>query len=750
MIVRLDDKAIDKQFDKLKVDAELKLSISGPLDEVTGTLRGVADVLAGKQTPPDVTHSTEAHNACGMESCDVSAVLGKVVTQADEIRRLNASALLDKDEIRHLREQETANRDEIASLLAQHEEDAKLVEYLAEKLSKFPNGSDSSALTGLPPGRQGEAVRSVGDVLSEERLSDRKSAPRSEISLNDRVWAKVTVFGASFYTNHWRKMGVDHRIEAGWHRFHLWEIASVFGETLHNGGTLPFETTALRLTPPDSETSAAVAQSEEHPPRNREVAGSTPVSGSNPLPDELTEAWEATRDLRGHPLAVGTSLQCAGSPGEEIDAVCRVRPVELVNGLALCRGCASIDFAISAEEDGIEAARSAAVNGSPPASATASVSDPPSVDRAESVPGLSADAHRDGYEFEALFKAIEPELGDEEDAATIARRARERRDEWEAARPEEQPMRRVFVARGGPIDGAEMVFDGTLAEATQQAASWLAIERRSAARRNLAAEWEGVTIEPIPDQGIPPAEIARHEGDGSDPAPVRRSEMEPNPTPDSTLPEQSARQEERKENARANTTTAAPTTPPASTIAARDAEHTAVDTGASAGMIDVRRPQTKEGEIISQAAPSEPQQVEGAGNPTDTPRAVAGSAANESKEVAPSAGLAPRIETANGEAKTGSTEAPAADGKPAPLPHGPCAICTKPTKRRIPAGEPSLREAFLPYVGKPLCVDCQDELTKKKCAGLKKDGTPCTFPPKGKTGFCGFHQDQAPAEVSNG
>jgi hypothetical protein len=188
-----------------------------------------------------------AHDGCDMETCDVAAVLGKVVTQADEIRRLSASALLDKDEIRHLREQETANRDEIATLLEQQKEDTTQVEYLAEKLSQFPNGSDQQSPGVDPPVRLSEAVRSVGEVPFEpSQVIAQWVADDTEIVVPDLLFVEVRRPKSE-------SLVVKIPVPAG-------------------------RVSAILVL---GRSAAAVAQSEEHPPRNREVAGSTPASGSN-------------------------------------------------------------------------------------------------------------------------------------------------------------------------------------------------------------------------------------------------------------------------------------------------------------------------------------------------------------------------------------------------------------------------------------------------------------------------------------
>lgn len=99
------------QLGNLKIEAELKLALSGSLSEVTGRLHSVADALAGKQIlqPADL-HTLQPHKGCSPEACEIEEVrkheaeqVAISARQSMTIQDLLSEKVLDKDEIAHLR-----------------------------------------------------------------------------------------------------------------------------------------------------------------------------------------------------------------------------------------------------------------------------------------------------------------------------------------------------------------------------------------------------------------------------------------------------------------------------------------------------------------------------------------------------------------------------------------------------------------------------------------------------------------------
>lgn len=68
-----------------------------------------------------------------------------------------------------------------------------------------------------------------------------------KMNMNDPVWVKLTPIGKSV-------QGVADRLKyspeiLGWSEWQLWDLMSVFGDMIYNGGDLPFETD-IALSPP--------------------------------------------------------------------------------------------------------------------------------------------------------------------------------------------------------------------------------------------------------------------------------------------------------------------------------------------------------------------------------------------------------------------------------------------------------------------------------------------------------------------
>jgi hypothetical protein len=67
-------------------------------------------------------------------------------------------------------------------------------------------------------------------------------------NINDYVKVRLTDKGMKVLADHYGgeipEWFVNY-MEDGWTKFQLWDLASIFGENLYNGCTLPFETNIL-------------------------------------------------------------------------------------------------------------------------------------------------------------------------------------------------------------------------------------------------------------------------------------------------------------------------------------------------------------------------------------------------------------------------------------------------------------------------------------------------------------------------
>jgi hypothetical protein len=76
------------------------------------------------------------------------------------------------------------------------------------------------------------------------------------VTFNDEVWVALNEEGLRIWRDYWACLGLPPkslriRVQAGWTRFQLWEVAQIFGPTLYNGQMrLPFRTLEIRLVPP--------------------------------------------------------------------------------------------------------------------------------------------------------------------------------------------------------------------------------------------------------------------------------------------------------------------------------------------------------------------------------------------------------------------------------------------------------------------------------------------------------------------
>lgn len=67
-------------------------------------------------------------------------------------------------------------------------------------------------------------------------------------NINDYVWLKLTELGQRIYREYWDEVLPDevekpslHTVN-GYYRLLLWEAMEIFGQHMHIGGDLPFET----------------------------------------------------------------------------------------------------------------------------------------------------------------------------------------------------------------------------------------------------------------------------------------------------------------------------------------------------------------------------------------------------------------------------------------------------------------------------------------------------------------------------
>lgn len=67
-------------------------------------------------------------------------------------------------------------------------------------------------------------------------------------NINDYVWLKLTEIGHSIYLEYWAEVLPNYEerptlhMVNGYSRLLLWEAMEIFGQHMHIGGNLPFET----------------------------------------------------------------------------------------------------------------------------------------------------------------------------------------------------------------------------------------------------------------------------------------------------------------------------------------------------------------------------------------------------------------------------------------------------------------------------------------------------------------------------
>lgn len=64
-------------------------------------------------------------------------------------------------------------------------------------------------------------------------------------NINDNVKVKLTELGRLVYLNYQRQFVSNAELpepdENGYHEFQMWVLMSIFGQSMYNGGAIPFE-----------------------------------------------------------------------------------------------------------------------------------------------------------------------------------------------------------------------------------------------------------------------------------------------------------------------------------------------------------------------------------------------------------------------------------------------------------------------------------------------------------------------------